>query len=215
MIDCQMSYSEYNKHRYERGYHDSGFSKLYLEKRTNLYESVVRIINKLNCRTVLEIGCSFGLLVDRCNSEGIDAYGVDFDIDSLKEYHRTLGCKDKFFYGSIDDNEVVQNLCFQDWDIVICLDTLRFLTTIDSFHALNPNYLYLKESCNNRRVIESRKNQKDFRLWSPLEIVNEFTDYFAYRVYLPRHLLSFRHPAPWLLKTINAVSPTYHLIMKR
>jgi hypothetical protein len=33
---------------------------------------------------VLEVGCSFGFLIERCNVEGIDAFGLDLPVENLK-----------------------------------------------------------------------------------------------------------------------------------
>lgn len=52
--------------------YDQSFQEYFLYKRIMTYRKIVSIIEDLGVNSVLDIGCSYGLLVEEANAKGID-----------------------------------------------------------------------------------------------------------------------------------------------
>jgi len=123
---------------------DDTFQKLYQEERMVLYEQILKIIKELKISSLLDVGCSFGLLVERCNLEGIDAYGLDLPVDNLKKYHQNLPhSQGKFLYGSVNDNAFWETVKPKEFEALIILDTLRHISNPENLTKLNYKYIII------------------------------------------------------------------------
>jgi len=49
-------------------------------ERIVLYEQILKIIKKIKISSLLDVSWSLGLLIERCNLEGIAAYGLDLPV---------------------------------------------------------------------------------------------------------------------------------------
>jgi len=198
---------------------DDTFQKLYQEERMVLYEQILKIIKEIKISSVLDVGCSFGLLVERCNLEGIDAYGLDLPVDNLKKYHQNLPhSQGKFLYGSINDGAFLETIGFKDSGALILLDTLRFIVHPENLAILNYKYIIIREVSNNFYIARLRKKQKDdidVKLYSPLECLKLFHNYYPFQIRFYHYSKNLNLPTKWGLFFINAIFPSYTLVLKR
>jgi len=201
---------------------DDTFQKLYQEERMVLYEQILKIIKELKISSLLDVGCSFGLLVERCNLEGIDAYGLDLPVDNLKKYHQNLPySQGKFFYGSINEGaflETVGSKVSGASGALIILDTLRNIVHPENLAILGYKYIIIREVSNNFYIARLRKNQKDnidVKLYSPMECLKLFCSYYPYQIRFYRYSKNLNLPTKWGLFFINAIFPSYTLVLKR
>jgi len=93
-----------------------------------------KVIKPLNPKTLLDVGCGTGLLIDQALRDGVDAYGIDSSSIAQQSYHtRTQGrWPDRFRLGSIT------TLPFQSsqFELCVCLDVLEHIIVFDIFHAV-------------------------------------------------------------------------------
>ena len=198
---------------------DDTFQKLYQEERMVLYEQILKIIKELKISSLLDVGCSFGLLVERCNLEGIDAYGLDLPVDSLKKYHQNLPhSQGKFLYGSINEGAFLETVGSKDSGALILLDTLRYIVYPNNLAILNYKYIIIREVSNNFYITLLRNKQNDnidVKLYSPLECLKLFRNYYPYQIRFYRYSKNLNLPNKWGLVFINAIFPSYTLVLKR
>lgn len=207
------NFREFNYKRYLKHYSRPEVKKVYIEERIPLYQFITKELLKLRVKSALDIGCSYGLLVDILNHYGINAYGLDFPIEELQKYHRTLSCSDKFFYGDFDQPETVHKLNTINWDAIVCLDTFRYITNVNNFCSLRAKYMVFKELSLNRWT----KNQllSSAALYPPVKLCQLFSDYKPVKLYPSKHIFLIRNPSSAVMKLVNALFPTYFLILER
>jgi hypothetical protein len=192
--------------------------EVYLRDRLPVYEKILAIAQELHLRRLVDLGCALGMLVELANAAGLDAYGFDFPIGELMEYHRNLAhSQGKFIYGSLADKSLRQSFQDKDIDAFIILDTLRYLTEPQSLASLNAKYIIIKDLCDNYFIRRKGRNQRqavDLRYYRPLDCLKLFHNYAAHRLYPSKFLFSLNNPGYLALALINAISPTYTLILK-
>jgi hypothetical protein len=211
MLESEKKYGElYAENKWFREqYRNSG-------GRGDLYNTIFRIVRELNVRTVVDIGCSYGLMVDLMNANDINAFGVDFPFDELKGFHKgLLHAKDKFVYGSMNEEEVIENISDIHPEAITIIDTLRNIEKPGNLSRLDPTFIIIREVSDNRRVKRQRKDEFDVRLYSPLDLLKVFSDYTPHRIYFCRYRLRIRRPPKFVLYAINAVFPSYTIVLKR
>ena len=202
----------YNSYRDKTNPEDAGG----MLNKEQTYRNLLRICIDLNVKSALDIGCSYGLLVEMCNTAGIDVYGLDFAIPELQNSHDRLRLSQaKFLYGSICDKAVLETIRQMDFEMIIMADTLRYLEAFESLeHSLTPRYFLIKEICNNSFVRHRRKgNTHDVRIWSPADLARLFGQYTFQRLYLPRFVYSLERPGGFTLRMVNALFPNYTALL--
>jgi len=192
------------------------FKKVYTEERIKLYRHIVDILLMLNVTSVLDVGCAFGLFVDLANKCGIDAYGLDLPIDELKTFHESLSLsRGKFIYGSIEDNSIIDQIAEKQFQTIVLLDTLRYITHINWVSRLNPQFIIIKEVNNNFVMRYTRKNQFDVRLYSIFDLLKLFPSYKIFYLYSSKYIFALKNPSLPVILTIGRLLPTYTAILER
>lgn len=183
--------------------------------RLRVYKRILRVLASLPIRSLVDIGASYGLLVEICNAYGLDAYGVDFPLARIMDFHATLAhARDRFIYGSIEDEEIVDKLANRGFDAVVILDSLRYFAHPSSLNRIRPSFFVIKEVCNNNHTRKRRQEREfDVRLYSPLACSELFPDYRIARIYMSKHIASIPNPSKWMLSAYNAILPTYTLVL--
>jgi hypothetical protein len=210
-----MEIEQIYRHLFES---NSSFQGVYLERRIKLYADIVKIVKELKVESLIDIGCAYGLLVEYGNASGITSYGLDFPIDKLKEFHGSLNLsKDKIFYGSVQNNELINELVEKKIQAIVLLDTLRYIENVENIGALNSEYLVIKEINNNAIIRRQRRrtNQFDYRLYSPYDLLLIFPGYRIERIYATRNIFHLNNPSIMVTKLLRLVIPTYTVVMKR
>ncbi|HVL80695.1 MAG TPA: methyltransferase domain-containing protein [Actinomycetota bacterium] len=87
-----------------------------------------RIVSDIGPRTVLDVGCAMGMLVEALRDRGVDAFGIDVSEhahaqirDDVKEFCRV---------GSITDG------LDRRYDLIVCIETLEHLTSPEAARAV-------------------------------------------------------------------------------
>lgn len=82
-----------------------------------------RIKKRIRPRTVLDVGCAFGLLVEALNDAGVDARGVDISPYAIGQAREDM--RDRMAEGSILDP--LPLIDGNRYDLVICVEVLEHL----------------------------------------------------------------------------------------
>ena len=194
----------------------SSTSQVYLSKRNRLYAEIFNIVRNLKISSLLDIGCAYGILVELCNTHGINAFGVDFPIDNLREFHDLLKySKGKFVYGCVDDKDFIEKIANYKFSAIVILDSLRFFEKPENLNRLGTELLIIKEVSNNFYIVKRRKSEFDIRLYSPSECLKIFPEYYVFRIYSSRFLIRIDNPNLLYLNAINLLFPSYTIILRR
>ncbi len=65
-----------------------------------------------------------------------------------------------------------------------------------------------------KKLNVERKNQFDYRLYSPSEIIKEFMNYKPLSIYCSKFILKVNKPTNFILRIFNFLFPTYIIILK-
>jgi SAM-dependent methyltransferase len=203
---------------YQKQYSNYQFQRIYLKQRTSHYLWVLRIIQELGSPSVLDIGCSYGFLVELCNKNGIDAYGLDLPFEEIIRFHENLSySKGKFIYGNIGKEDFSYMINSLKIDTITMMDTFRYITKTDYINKINANYIIIKDISialyNN--WFKKGVNPLNLGRYSPQNCLEIFKEYDPYEIYTSKHIFKKRYPGRFSLHIINAISPTYSLILKR
>ena len=208
---------EYYRERFNG---DRAFQGIYLHSRLGHYIMIKKIIEGLNISCLIDFGCAYGLLVELCNEAGMNAFGLDLPIDNLMQFHnQLLFSKGKFIYGSINDSHTIDRIKLEDDNMAITiLDTLRHIQYVENIKRLKPRYIIIKENSNNcyikKQVMKDQANLLS-RLYSPLDCLRLFDRYNPYQIFPSKFIIKIMHPGTKMLRLVNAISPTYTLVLKR
>ena len=194
---------------------DQQWEHLYKNQRLRVYNRVLRVLADLPIRSMVDIGTSYGILVEICNEYGIDAYGVDFPLAGIMDFHSTLKhARNKFIYGSIEEKDTVDQLANRGFDAVVILDSFRYFSHPASLNRIKPSFFVIKEVCDNTQTRQRRqKREFDVRLYSPWSCSKLFPDYRIARIHMSKHIASIRNPSKWMLSAYNVILPTYTLVL--
>lgn len=194
---------------------NSNFQKVYLIKRSKLYQKIVSILHELKVTSLLDIGCAYGLLVELANANGIDAYGLDLPIDNLMKFHSQLRfSKDKFIYGSLEDQSLIKEIAQKEFQAITVLDTLRHIEKFENLNNLKAEMLIIKEVSDNYYMRRRRRTQFDVKLWKPSDYEEKFPSYKISRIYSSKFLFKIKKPNGLILKAFN-LFPSYTIIMEK
>ncbi len=134
---------------------------IYIGQRIRVYQNIYAILKDLNIKSLLDIGCSFGLLVDICNAQEINAVGLDLPIDSLKHFHQNLKYSaNKFLYDSVDNGDNFDIFRDKAFDAITIIDSLRYFGHPEFIKKINATFIIIKEVSNNLYIRKYRKNAK-------------------------------------------------------
>jgi SAM-dependent methyltransferase len=197
-------------------YEDQNLSKVYLYKRISLYRKIVSVIEDLGINSILDIGCSYGLLVEEANAKGIDAWGLDLPIEKLQEFHSKLPLsKGKFIYGEVEDDSVIRQFSKKKVLGITLLDTLRNMKSVKNILKLEPHFIIIIEVSNNFYIRRKRRKEwMDLHLYSPCDYLKIFPEYSVIRIYSSKFLFHVEKPNFLCLKLMNLL-PTYTIVLER
>ena len=202
----------------DRYTNDIVFQNEYIHHRAKVYRRISEILGDLGVKSSLDIGCSFGLLVEICNAKGIDAFGFDLPIDNLREFHEKLDySKGKFIYGSIDDEAVLDTLRHKEVEAITILDSLRYFGRPELIENIGAKNLIIKEVSDNLYIRNQRKKMEtipDLRLYTPVSLLEMFKKYKPIRIYVSKFILHINHPSRQTLNLVNYL-PTYTIVLQR
>jgi len=196
---------------------DENFKREYLNKRLSLYKKIIFILKKLKVTSFLDIGCAYGLLVEEGCREGIKGYGFDLPIDELKQFHSNLEfSKGRFIYGDANNPLIIQIFDEEKIEAAVLMDILRYLqdSTPSFINNLDLKWILIKEVSNNFIIRRLRKNQFDVKLYSPIELLNIFSNFDLFEIYPTKFLFCCKSKNSFLLKIIN-LFPSYTMILRR
>jgi hypothetical protein len=197
---------------YLDNYGDPQFRQIYLRDRKPTYSKVRRIIEGLNVRWVLDIGCSFGLLVEDLNEHGIVAHGRDLPIPELQAFHPTLEHSAmSFTYGDVSELKLPIP---SQRSAVTVLDSLRQFDESAPLTRLRPEFWIIKETGTRSYIVKQRTPEDQVRFYSPQDLLEIFDGYVAHEIYAPRFSFRVRSPGSRMLRFFNHF-PTYTLVLKR
>lgn len=193
------------------------FQEAYRVKRLALYSRIISILSELGARRVLDLGCAYGILVELCNMVGIEAYGLDLPIPELQRFHDRLRySQGKIVYCSLNRDSLPEQLMVQEWDVVVILDTLRYIESYASLTYLKPRYWLIKEVTNNIYMrYRRRHNNLVVKLWSPGDLLELFKGYTLHVIYGTRFAFKATNPSRLSIFLYNAILPAYTAILTR
>lgn len=145
--DAKMDVSKYYADAYAR----KEFLDIYRHRRKPVYDRMAAILARLKVRFAIDIGCASGLFVESLNARGVDAYGLDLDIASLRADHALLQSAGKFYYGEADCPVPVPTTA----SVVIYLDTLRY---IEDPAPPSAEFILVKDVCSGLWARYMRRN---------------------------------------------------------
>lgn len=116
--------------KYDKDYYDSHLGEVY--ERNEIWDKhferiADRIINEINPKTVLDVGCAKGFLVEKLRDRGVEAYGIDiseYAISSVREDIKPY-CKVASIAEPLEEK----------YDLVVCIEVLEHLSTEDLYNA--------------------------------------------------------------------------------
>lgn len=194
------------------------FQDEYIHSRIRVYEKICRIAKDLKIKSLLDIGCSFGLLVEICNAKGIDASGFDLPIETLRRFHEKLDySRGKFFYGSANDEKVFDGLGDKGFEAVTVLDALRYFERPELLTRINAGILIVKEVADNFYIRAQRRKVEtipDLRLYSPFSLLERFKNYKVQKIFLSRFIMGINNPGWTTMGLVNCL-PTYTVVLRR
>jgi hypothetical protein len=197
---------------FRSAYRNPGFLRIYQSSRNAVYAQLSALVKSLNITQVFDIGCSAGLLVNSLNLEGVDSWGVDFDIPELKQQHSSLAFSNKFLYG--DATELNLPIC-KTGSALLVIDTLRHIEFPIAFGKLGAEYILIKEVSAGVIGRYLRRNEKrDYHLYSPAELLRVFPGYRIESIHSTRFIFTIRKPSRLALACMNQL-PTYTAVLRR
>jgi hypothetical protein len=197
---------------YLEQYRDAEFRQTYLTARDRVYRAVAGILRRLRVSQVFDIGCSFGLLVERLNAAGVDAYGADLPLPEVQEFHGHLEHSGgKFLYG----NATQMRFPIQpNRSAIVVLDSLRHFDGPGILGEQGAEYVLIKENGAKGWVARSRQPEDQVRFYSPADLLEAFPGYEALEIHATRYLFRLRKPGPLALAWFNYM-PSFTLVLRR
>jgi hypothetical protein len=197
---------------YRQQYQDEEFRQTYITGRDHVYDSVTRILGRLGVSQVFDIGCSFGVLVERLNAAGLDAYGVDLPLPELEQYHARLQhSAGKFYYG---DATKIRLPVRRQNSAILVLDSLRYFDGLGILEEHGAQYLIIKENGSHSRTAHHRRPEDQVRFYSPADLLMALPAYEAHEIHATRYVFRISKPGPIVLKCFDHL-PSYTFVLLR
>ncbi|WP_316507059.1 glycosyltransferase [Nitrosopumilus sp.] len=118
---------------YDKNYYDNYIPDLPYVKNEHwekFFDSIAeKIENEINPKTVLDVGCAKGFLVEKLRKRGIEAYGIDISEYAISQVDESI--KDYCKVGSILEE------FDRKYDLIICIEVVEHLYNDDSKIALD------------------------------------------------------------------------------
>jgi 2-polyprenyl-3-methyl-5-hydroxy-6-metoxy-1,4-benzoquinol methylase len=191
------------------------FRNIYLSGRMPKYEELANLIRGLGARSVLDLGCAYGQMVESLNASGVETWGIDLPVPVLQEYHAKLQrSSGRFLYGTVNEEPFVREAACRGYDLVCIIHTLRHITRVDHLLLLRPRWFLIQEGGDNFLIRFKRRRERDIRLWSPADLLGAFPGYFARRIWSTRFLFKVDRPGATALALMNLM-PTYTILLER
>jgi hypothetical protein len=192
---------------YGEAYSKDEFLDIYRYRRQPVYYRMAAILEKLEVRFAIDVGCASGLFVETLNEKGVNCYGVDLDIASLRADHALLQSAGNFYYGDADCPVPIPAMA----SAVIYLDTLRY---IEKPTPPATEFILVKDVCSGLWARYLRRNQQDLRHYSPQDLLKAFPGYHLELLYGPRERFEVRRPGLLMRMVLNQL-PTYTAVLQR
>ena len=197
---------------YREQYGDEEFCSKYLTGRERVYDAIVGILKRLRVSQVFDIGCSFGLLVERLNAAGVDAYGADLPFPQIQESHLQLKrSAGKFLYGDATQTRFPVR---RDASAIVVLDSLRHFDGPGILGEQAAEYMIIKENGSKSRIARSRRPEDQVRFYSPADLLSALPAYGAHEIHATRYVLRIARPGPTTLAWFDYM-PSYTIVLRR
>ncbi len=160
---------------YYKQYDEGGYERGGIWQRT--FENIAdRIVKEINPRSVLDVGCAKGFLVEALRDRGVEAYGVDISDYAISQVREDL--KPYFKVGSATEE------LDRDYDLIVCIEVLEHLSTIDSQKAVENFCKHSSEvlfsSTPNDFQDDTHINVQPVEFWAEQFYYNGFTHVIDY-----------------------------------
>ena len=121
----------YQNDHYDKNYYDdyNGLPYVKSEHWEKFFDNIAeKIKNEINPKTVLDVGCAKGFLVEKLRDRGIEAFGIDSSEYAISQVDDSI--KDYCKVGSILDP------LERKYDLIVCIEVIEHLFEEDSKKAL-------------------------------------------------------------------------------
>ena len=113
-LDSESLYNEFYYKQYSGGPYERNEGWL------NSFDKIAaRIVSDINPRTVLDVGCAMGFLVERLRARGVEAWGIDISEYAISRV--TPQIKDFCSVGSITDPQT------RNYDLIVSIEVLEHI----------------------------------------------------------------------------------------
>jgi SAM-dependent methyltransferase len=172
------------------------------EKWRSFFMSVAdRLIGSMNPRTVLDVGCARGLLVQALAVQGVDSRGMDISEHAIASAHE--GVRDRLVVASA--TEPIQGR----YDLVTCIEVLEHLAPADAQLAMDRI-----TEVTDRVLFSSSPGDHDEPTHINTHPTEHWAGWFAERGFFRRADLDMGMIAPWTV-VFERGEPTVHELTQR
>jgi SAM-dependent methyltransferase len=130
-MDIYQHSKLYNAYYYTRSgsEHSSGSDRVHDEQWLTFFKSIAdHVVDEINPRTVLDVGCAMGLLVAFLRKREVKAFGLDISEFAIKNIHPDA--KPYCWIGSGTDSFP------QKFELIICIEVLEHLPHLEAEKAI-------------------------------------------------------------------------------
>lgn len=169
----------------------------------NFYETLLKLVFKLNIETILDAGCGEGFTLTRLKKEGVGKHleGVDYSLNAIslgKKNYPSLSLKQGDIY----------NLPYSDnsFDLVICSEVLEHLKypekALEEIVRVSKKYCLLSVPNEPLFMISNFLRGKNLSRWgNDIEHINHWSK-SSFEKFVENkglNLLVIKTPFPWIL----------------
>jgi SAM-dependent methyltransferase len=160
-----------------------------------------RLIGSMNPRTVLDVGCARGLLVQALAVQGVDSRGMDISEHAIASAHE--GVRDRLVVASATEPIAGR------YDLVTCIEVLEHLSPPDAQSAIDRI-----TEVTDRVLFSSSPGDHDEPTHINTHPTEHWASWFAERGFFRRADLDMGMIAPWTV-VFERGDPTVHELTQR
>ena len=168
----------------------------------NFFMSVAdRLVGALNPRTVLDVGCARGLLVQSFAIQGVDARGFDISVHAIESAHEDVRAR----LSVASATEPIEGR----YDLVTCIEVLEHMSEVDAQLAIDH-----LTAVTDRVLFSSSPEDHDEPTHINTNPGEQWAAWFAERGFFRRVDVDVSMIAPWAV-VFERGEPTPHELVKR
>lgn len=145
-----------------------------------------RIIGVMSPRTVLDVGCAKGMLVQGLTARGVDAYGFDISEHAIETAHADV--RDRLYVGSATEP------IGRRYDLITCIEVLEHMAPEDAQKAID-----VMTEASDRILFSSSPGDFDESTHINTNQTAQWAAWFAERGYYRRTDLDASFLVPWAI----------------